>query len=167
MSGSGTCYDVCIELGIPCIRGDLRQGNDAASPAGFGSEDRFDFVWLHPPYWKLIQYSDDPRCLSNAPTLAEFVLRLRSVLRNCAAVLTERGNIAVLMGDAKHHGEYLGLPFRTLAAAAAEGLWLAAPEIIRPSYGASSSKKQYSHAFIPRLHDVCFVLKRRKKASAG
>jgi hypothetical protein len=75
----------------------------------------------------------------------------------------ETGHLAILMGDGKHKGEYLGLPFRTLWLAAKENLWLAAPEIVRFQHGASSSTKQYTTSFIPRLHDLCFILKPRRK----
>lgn len=163
MTGGGTCRDVCGELRIPCRSLDLKSGDDACSSTGFRNQERVDFIWLHPPYWRLIRYSDDPRCLSNARTLPEFTRQLRQVFRNCLEVLSTTGHIAVLMGDGKSDGQYWGLPFRTLNAAAAEGLWLAAPEIVRVSYGATSSKKSYSQAFIPRLHDVCFVLKRRDR----
>jgi hypothetical protein len=64
------------------------------------------------------------------------------------------------MGDLRHDGEYCGLPFRTLKVAEAQGLRLAAPEIIRFSHGATSSAKEYHHPMIPRLHDVCLVLRR-------
>jgi hypothetical protein len=159
MTGGGTCRDVCRELGIRCVSLDLRAGFDACDPEAFHALGRFDFVWLHPPYWRMVRYGDDPRCLSNAPTLGDFLRRLRLVFGNCRSVLAPGGKIGVLMGDGKHEGEYLGLPFRTLRVAAAEGLWLASPEIIRFSHGATSSARHYSGAFIPRLHDVCFVLK--------
>lgn len=163
MCGGGTCADVCKELGIDYRAQDLRRGFDAAKPVHFADVGLFDFVWMHPPYWNMIHYSDDPRCLSNAESLPDFLEKLRAVIRNCVSVLVEGGHVAILMGDGKHKGEYLGLPYRTLQAAAAEGLWLAAPEIIRFSHGASSSAKQYSSSFIPRLHDVCLVLKRKRR----
>jgi hypothetical protein len=110
----------------------------------------------------MVRYNaGDPRCLSSAVSVKDFVTDLRAVLRNCRDALTAGGKLAVLMGDGKDRGRYLGLPFRTLNAAAAEGLWLAAPEIIRFSHGATSSGKVYRTAFIPRLHDVCLVLERR------
>ena len=57
MSGSGTCRDVCRELGIECVSGDIHHGFDLCDPNEFFGEtarfDRhsFDFVWIHPPYW--------------------------------------------------------------------------------------------------------------------
>lgn len=161
MAGSGTCQDVCDELGVSCKCFDLKGGFDAADTANYRNLSDIDFIWLHPPYWRMIHYSDDPRCLSTAPTLANFFERFRVVLRNCIGVLAPEGRIAILIGDWRHQGQYLGLPFRTFNAAVREGLWLDAPEIIRFQHGASSSAKEYHFAFIPRLHDVCFVLKRR------
>lgn len=163
MTGSGTCRDVCHEVGIACRSYDLKSGFDATDRSDFAFLTGFDFVWLHPPYWRLVRYNDDPRCLSNAPTVKDFIERLRVVIRNCIAVLEPDGRIAILMGDMKHQGDYCGLPFRVFNAAVREGLWLDAPEIIRPSHGATSSKKTYAHAFIPRLHDVCLIFKRRTK----
>jgi hypothetical protein len=159
MQGGATCRDVCKELGIDYEGRDLRDGFDATRQESFWRQGYFDFVWLHPPYWNMVRYNpSDSRCLSNAPTLEAFVAALRSVLRNCRSILTENGKIAVLMGDGKHRGHYLGLPFHTFNAAAAEGLRLAAPEIIRFGHGSTSSTKVYSTSFIPRLHDVCLVL---------
>ncbi len=162
MAGGGTCPDVCRELGVECVSRDVRRGFDAADPDAFGGLGRFDFVWLHPPYWKMVRWSDDPRCLANAPTLGEFLTRLRAVVRNCAAALGPSGVLAVLMGDLRDGGRYQALPFRTLAVAEAEGLELAAPEIIRFSHGTTSAaEKEYPVSIIPRVHDVCLVLRHR------
>ena len=35
MTGSGTCADVCRELGIPCLSQDIHQGFDATDPDCF------------------------------------------------------------------------------------------------------------------------------------
>jgi hypothetical protein len=163
MEGGGTCRDVCRELGIEYVGRDLKSGFDATRAELYRGLGKFDFIWLHPPYWNMVRYNaGDGRCLSSAPGVRQFVTQLRSVFRNCRGVLAEGGKLAVLMGDGKHEGRYLGLPFRTLNAAAAEGYWLAAPEIIRFSHGATSSGRTYRTAFIPRLHDVCLVLEFRR-----
>lgn len=99
MTGTGTCMDVCMELRIPCKSGDVRKGFDASDPKSFEGIGAFDFIWVHPPYWKMKIYSGDPRCLSNAPDMTQFYLRLRQVIRNCRDVLSPNGKIAVLMGD--------------------------------------------------------------------
>lgn len=158
MSGSGTCRDVCRELDIICHSFDLSEGMDACDELTYERFAGFDFVWIHAPYWKLIPYNADPRCLSQAPTIEAFVEKLRQLFRCCLTVLMSGGKIAVLMGDGREKGNYWGLPYRTLQAAEAEGLWLAAPEIVRFQHGAKSSRKSYDTSFIPLLHDVCWVL---------
>ena len=145
-------------LGIEYEGRDLKNGFDAMRAESFRELGRFDFIWLHPPYWQMVRYNDDVRCLSNAPNIEAWVHMLRRVLSNCRTVLTPGGKLALLMGDGKHGGRYTGLPFRALNAAGAEGFWLAAPEIIRFGHGSTSSKRVYQTAFIPRLHDVCLVL---------
>lgn len=168
MSGGGTCRDVCEELGIECVSRDVRSGFDAADATSFRGLGEFDFVWLHPPYWKMIHWSNDPRCLANAPTLADFLDRLQAVLLNCRRVLRHPGVLAVLMGDLREKGRYLALPFRTLSAAEAVGLELAAPEIIRFSHGTTSAaEKEYPVSIIPRVHDVCLLLRRRGRGASA
>jgi hypothetical protein len=161
MEGGGTCRDVCRALGIAYEGRDLKTGFDATCLGNYERLGRFDFIWLHPPYWRMIPYNDgDARCRSGAASVAAFLEQLGLVLRNCAAVLAPGGKLALLMGDGKHGGRYLGLPFRAMNAAAAEGYWLAAPEIIRFGHGSTSARRSYSGSFIPRVHDVCLVLVR-------
>ena len=69
MTGSGTASDVCEELGIPCMAWDIHQGFDACDPKDFPPAETFDFIWAHPPYWRMKLYADDPRDLSRSPTL--------------------------------------------------------------------------------------------------
>lgn len=161
MEGSGTCRDVCKELGLDYEGRDLRRGFDATNATDFARLGAFDFIWLHPPYWQMVRYNGhEERCLSNSPTLEDFLKKMACVFRNCRGALSPGGKLAVLIGDGKHQGRYLGLPFHLMNVAGDLGLWLAAPEIIRFSHGATSSRQRYNTAFIPRLHDVCLVLER-------
>ena len=159
IEGGGTCRDVCRELNIDYQGRDLKRGFDATDAAAFAALGKFDFIWTHPPYWQMVRYnSADSRCLSSTATVFEFTRQMRLVFQNCRRALNPGGKLAVLIGDGKHQGRYLGLPFRLMSAASKEGFWLAAPEIIRFGHGATSSRKPYSTSFIPRLHDVCLVL---------
>jgi SAM-dependent methyltransferase len=99
MSGSGTCRDVCEELGIPCLSFDIHQGFDACDPQDFAQVGAFDFIWAHPAYWRMKLYADDPRDLSRSPTLEHFLKRYGQFIRNCARALKPGGKLAVLMGD--------------------------------------------------------------------
>ncbi len=166
MAGSGTCRDVCRELAIPCMSWDIHDGFDACDPDAFPSSEIFDFIWAHPAYWRQKLYADDPRDLSRAPTLSDFLRRYGQFIRNSANSLKPNGKLAILMGDYCDREEgFVPLTFHTKRLAFACGLTQACTDIIRFSHGASSSRKVYRSSFIPGLHDTCMVFERPTEGS--
>ncbi|MGE3999017.1 MAG: hypothetical protein AB7I48_02280 [Planctomycetaceae bacterium] len=161
MAGSGTCRDVCDELGIPCMSWDIHQGFDACDPNDFSATETFAFIWAHPAYWRMKLYADDPRDLSRAPTLEDFLRRYGRFIRNCSRALKPGGKLAILMGDFNdRHEGFIPLTYHTKRLAFACGLKQHGTDIIRFSHGASSSKKTYRSSFIPGLHDVCTIFEK-------
>ena len=162
MTGSGTCGDVCRELAIPCRSHDLKTGFDACDPASHPRHERFDFCWIHPPYWRMKVYSSDPRDLSTAPTLDVFLDGYARLIANCMRTLNPGGILAILMGDySDRRVGFVPLTFHTKRIAFELGLRQPCTDIVRFSHGASSSRKVYRRAFIPGLHDVCMVFQER------
>lgn len=163
MTGSGTCRDVCDELDIRCTSNDIRFGFDACDPECFRGIGPFDFVWLHPPYWRQKRYSEDVRDMSTAPNLSYFLHRYRELVENCACVLNDDGKLAILMGDySDREAGFVPLTYWTKRLAFESGLRQACTDIIRFSHGASSSTKVYRSSFIPGLHDVCMVFEKNR-----
>lgn len=161
MTGSGTCADVCRELNIECRSTDLFKGADACDRNAFADVGTFDFVWLHPPYWRQKCYSGDPRDLSTAPTLDAFLLGYQQVIQNVAGVLEAGGKFAILMGDYSDRVEgFCPLVYHTKRLCFAAGLKQHCTDIIRFSHGASSSAKVYRSSFIPGLHDVVTIVEK-------
>lgn len=168
MAGSGTCRDVCHELGIACMAWDIHQDFDACDPHEFPKVPMFDFIWSHPPYWRQKLYADDPRDLSRAPTLDAFLVRYGQFLRNCAGALKPGGKLAVLMGDySDREAGFVPLTYHSKRLAFAAGLRQSCTDIIRFSHGASSGKKVYRSSFIPGLHDVCMLFEKAERAHGG
>jgi hypothetical protein len=162
MTGSGTCRDVCREMGVYCFSSDLHAGVDACDASQF-PRDCFEFAWIHPPYWRQKLYTDDPRDLSRTPTLEAFLERYRLLIENCAGSLVHGGKLAILMGDYNdREAGFVPLTHHTKQLAFAAGLRQCCTDIIRFSHGASSSHKVYRSAFIPGLHDVCMVFEKRR-----
>lgn len=160
MTGSGTCRDVCKELGLYCWSSDLHQGADACDASQF-PRDCFQFAWIHPPYWRQKLYTQDARCLSRAPTLEAFLERYRLLIGNCAGALVPGGKLAILMGDyCDREAGFVPLVYWTKRIAFESGLRQCCTDIVRFSHGASSSKKVYHSSFIPGLHDVCTVFEK-------
>ena len=161
MSGSGTCRDVCEELGIYCWSSDIHGGADACDPSQF-PRATFDFCWLHPPYWRQKIYADDPRDLSRCPTLTSFLDRYRLLIANCAGALNPGGKLAILVGDYNdRQAGFIPLTYHTKRLAFECGLKQHGTDIIRFSHGASSGTKVYRSSFIPGLHDVCMVFEKQ------
>lgn len=161
MAGSGTCRDVCDELAIPCMAWDIHDGFDACDPEAFPSAEVFDFIWAHPAYWRMKLYADDPRDLSRAPTLEDFLRRYGQFIRNCVRALKPNGKLAILIGDYCDREEgFLPLTFHTKRLAFACGLTQHCTDIIRFGHGASSSRRVYRSSFIPGLHDTCIVFEK-------
>lgn len=165
MQGSGTAGDVARSLGIEYQGFDLTTGFDATDSKNFDGLGGFDLVWVHPPYHDLIKYNDDSRCLSQCDSLDQFIERMRLLIRNCASVLTERGRLAILMGGITRRRRQIPLPFHTWAAATAEGMELACPEIARLNHGATSHYRRYDIPLIPRVHDLCLVFHKAEPSS--
>jgi hypothetical protein len=163
MSGSGTADDVCQELGIPCLTADIHQGFDACDAQEFPKPESFDFIWAHPPYWRMKLYADDPRDLSRSPTLSHFLIRYGKFIRNCKGALRQGGKLAILMGDySDREAGYVPLVYHTKRLAFEAGLKQHCTDIIRFSHGNSSSKKAYRSSFIPGLHDTCMIFEKAK-----
>jgi hypothetical protein len=160
MTGSGTCQDVCTELGVYCYSSDLHQGVDACDPTSF-PQGCFEFAWLHPPYWRQKLYQNHPADLSRTPTLENFLIRYRQLIATAAGTLVPGGKLAVLMGDYQDRDAgFVPLVYHTKRIAFELGLKQCATDIIRFSHGASSSRKVYRSSFIPGLHDVCMIFQK-------
>lgn len=164
MTGSGTCRDVCRDLDIACVSYDLKTGFDACDPASWQLGRLFDFVWIHPPYFRQKIYSNSEKCMSQAGSLSSFLSMYQRLLANCAGALNHGGHLAVLMGDYQDRDEgYCPLVYWTKRLAFHAGLRQACTDIIRFSHNASSSRKVYRSKFIPGLHDVCMIFQQPKK----
>jgi len=161
MTGSGTCRDVCDELGIDCTSKDIRFGFDACDLENFQDLPQFDFIWLHPPYWRQKVYTRTAADLSSCPTLESFLSRYKRLIRNCETVLKPGGRLAILMGDySDREAGFVPLIYHTKRLCFATGLRQACTDIVRFSHNASSSRKVYTSSFIPGLHDICAVFEK-------
>ncbi len=161
MTGSGTCRDVCRELGVYCWSADLRGGFNLAAPAAEFPRECFEFCWIHPPYWRQKLYTDRPGDLSRAADFDAFLGLYEAALRNAAAALLPGGKLAVLMGEySDREAGFVPLTYHTKRLCFGIGLRQHCTDIIRFSHGASSGKKVYRSSFIPGLHDVCMVFEK-------
>jgi len=165
MEGSGTSRDVVAGLNkykrarISYWGGDLRSGFDLTEQDLPG---RFDFVWIHPPYWNIVQYRSGASDLSDCESYQQFREMLMVCLRRCHEALEIGGRLAVLIGDVRRHGRYtpivkdvLNLPYGEIRSV-----------IIKVQHNCTSDRKRYGKMEdVPIRHEYCVVFKKTGAAS--
>ena len=163
MMGSGTTKDVIAGLNhtgrhnIHYWGADLRTGFDLRTDPLPGP---FDFIWLHPPYWNIIRYSDDdPRDLSTFRTYEEFSDVLRRCLRRCYDSLLREGRLAILVGDVRRKGAYFPIVRDVLAMEGTLGQLRSI--VIKAQHNCTSNAKTYGHMEdVPIQHEYCVIFKK-------
>jgi hypothetical protein len=69
------------------------------------------FLIMHPPYHDIIKFSRDPRDLSNAETVDDFLKMFGEVVENTTPFLEKDRYLAVVIGDKYSKGEWIPLGF--------------------------------------------------------
>ena len=69
---------------------------------------------MHPPYFDIIKFSDDPRDLSNAPSVESFLKMMNKIVGNASSVLDRGRYFALVIGDKYSKGEWIPLGFLTM-----------------------------------------------------
>ncbi len=163
MLGSGTTRDVVDGLNrykkatIKYWGGDLREGFDLTkqSPPG-----QFDFLWLHPPYWNIIEYSGRTSDLSACGSYEQFREQLMLCLKRCYDALAPGGRLAVLIGDVRRNGRYTAIIKDVLSFPHGELRSI----IIKVQHHCTSDRKAYGKMEdVPIKHEYCCVFKKPRE----
>lgn len=128
MAGSGTTFDVCARLNRRClvydiksVRGDIPEG-DARDLKDEVESESVDFVFLHPPYWKLVTYTkaNEEQSKSDISRLDydQFINAMGEVFAECHRVLKGGRVLCLLIGDLVTEGKFtpIAIPLYNLVA---------------------------------------------------
>lgn len=74
----------------------------------------FQFVIMHPPYWDIIKFSDDPKDLSNSLQKEDFLNKMGVLAGKVYDVLEKNRYCALVIGDKYSGGEWIPLGFLTM-----------------------------------------------------
>lgn len=167
MCGSGTTKAAADSCGITSRIYDLHSGFDIMN-----SEivERPEFIFWHPPYWDIIQYSDvmykaadvqsrygyDPRKfdLSRIFDWERFVEAMNYAMMKQFTALEKGGRMAVLMGDIKKKGKLYSMLSEIVKPGTIENI------IIKAQHNCFSDGIQYSGSFIPILHEYVLIVRK-------
>lgn len=167
MCGSGTTRDAADKCGIKSHIYDLHSGFDLLNSE---IPERPQFIFWHPPYWDIIEYSDvmykasdvekkygyDPRKsdLSRIQDWDKFVEVMNYAMMKQFAALEKGGRIAVLMGDIKKRGKLYSMLSEIIKPGTAENI------LIKAQYNCFSDNTEYSGNFIPILHEYVLIVRK-------
>ena len=76
--------------------------------ADYGA-DSAQFLIMHPPYYNIIRFSDDPADLSNCRDVDHYLERFVAAYRNMAQFLDQGRHLAVVIGDIYQQSEWIPL----------------------------------------------------------
>ncbi|MBX3394333.1 MAG: hypothetical protein KF841_03095 [Phycisphaerae bacterium] len=165
MMGSGTTRDVVNWLNrktgsdIEFWGSDLKSGFNLHAHNLTG---QYDLIWVHPPYWNIIRYSDNPADLSTCDDYSAFRERLTVCLRRCYAALVPGGRLAVLVGDIRKRGRYVSMS-RDLFNLEGE-LGELRSVIIKAQHNCRSDGRSYgSLEDVPIRHEVCVIFRKPER----
>lgn len=76
--------------------------------------DQVQLLIMHPPYHDILQFSKDPKDLSNAPTVELFLEMFSKVVERTCPILGKGRYLAVVIGDKYSKGEWIPLGFQVM-----------------------------------------------------
>jgi len=74
----------------------------------------FQLLIMHPPYFDIIKFSDNPLDLSNSASVKDFLERMRIITQKASEYLEKGRYFALVIGDKYHKGEWIPLGFLTM-----------------------------------------------------
>ncbi|MBX0326341.1 site-specific DNA-methyltransferase [Oscillochloris sp. ZM17-4] len=123
---------------------------------------------LHPPYHDIIRFSDDPRDLSNSPSIDEFLHLMGRVVENIAPALDRGRYLALVIGDKYARGEWFPMGFQTMSEVQERGFLLKSIVVknIDGTAGKRSQKELWRYralagGFYVFKHEYMFLFKKR------
>ncbi|NTW02678.1 MAG: DNA methyltransferase [Oscillochloris sp.] len=123
---------------------------------------------LHPPYHDIIHFSDNPRDLSNAPSIKEFLHLIGHVVEHIAAVLDRGRYLALVIGDIYARGEWTPLGFLAMNEIQQRGFLLKSIVVknIDGTVGKRSQKELWRYralagGFYVFKHEYMFLFKKQ------
>lgn len=73
--------------------------------------EQVQFIIMHPPYWDIIKFSDNPNDLSNCISIDSFLSSLSQIIDNTTSILEKNRYCSIVMGDKYANSQIIPLGF--------------------------------------------------------
>ncbi len=123
---------------------------------------------MHPPYYDIIKFSNDPRDLSNAPSVDKFLEMMNTIVDKASGVLEKGRYFILVIGDKYSKGEWIPLGFLTMSEIIQRGFLL--KSIIVKNFEETTAKRNQKELWRYRAlvggfnifkHEYIFVFKKK------
>lgn len=201
-AGSGTTLIECIRLGRNSIGVELDRNTSLRAKLLLEKEDNklksnseivtgnstaIDFVKLiekrgihkvqliilHPPYYNIIKFDNNPKNLSNSQSIHRFLKRFNKVVTRTAAVLQDGGYLILVAGDKYEKGEWIPLGFQMMETVLKNGYRLIG--IVVKNFEDTKAKRKQKELWRYRAlaggfyvfkHEYIFIFRKMKKQNS-
>lgn len=170
MVGGGTTKDVAIQNQLPYHVADLHSGFNMLTD---DIQERNDFIFWHPPYHDIVQYSDamyssetvknkfgyNPKeyDLSRCRSWQEFIDKLNFCMIKQFESLRAGGHLAVLMGDIKKRGKLYSMLLDICKPGKLVNI------VIKMQHNCFSDRTLYANSnFIRLVHEYVLIVEKEK-----
>ncbi len=127
------------------------------------------FLIMHPPYWDIIQFSEDKRDLSNAKSINEFLNMFGKIIDNTYSILDKGRYFALVIGDKYSNGEWIPLGFYCMQEVLKRGYQLKSTIVknFEETKGKRNQKELWRYralvgGFYIFKHEYIFLFKKRE-----
>jgi DNA modification methylase len=122
---------------------------------------------MHPPYFDIIKFSNNPRDLSNAKSIDDFLVVMNEVVRKASKILDKGRYLALVIGDKYSKGEWIPLGFLTMQEVLKNGFTLKSIIVknFEETFGKRNQKKLWRYralvgGFYIFKHEYIFLFKK-------
>ena len=129
------------------------------------------FMIMHPPYWDIIKFSENPHDLSNAKSIEFFLQQMGRLIEKSYDVLDKNRYCALVIGDKYSGGEWIPLAFYTMQEFLKRGYKLKSTIIknFEETKGKMNQKELWRYralvgGFYIFKHEYIFLFKKEKTA---
>jgi hypothetical protein len=114
---------------------------------------------LHPPYYNAIRFSNNPRDLSNASSLENYLEMFKAITTNFATLLEDERYMILVIGDVYSEGEYIPLESKVIEVVQQTGLFKLKGIVVKNICGNRGKKGQESLWNYRALKNGLFIFK--------
>ena len=149
------------------IQGDSTKTDYRQLLTRYGQKE-FQLLIMHPPYFDIIKFSNDPQDLSNALSVDDFLYKMKVIVQKASEFLEKGRYFALVIGDKYQAGEWIPLGFLTMQEILKTGFTL--KSIIVKNFEETSGKRNQKELWRYRAivggfyifkHEYIFLFKKK------